>query len=137
MKPLLIISIILSSLTASAQTGIWFTRAELEMAADSALKGQQSTVDKAYLIQAVRALNSEVSKRMQAQTVCDSVTSEQAMRIDELERERNDQHGAATLANEKVKKNRIHVIIGKVAEVTAVVVVVVVSVLTIKREFDK
>lgn len=136
MKPLTIIAFLLT-FNASAQTGIWFTRAELEMAADSALKGQQSTVDKAYLIQAVRALNSEISKRTQSETVCDSVTSEQAIRIDELERERNEQHGAATLANEKVKKNRIHVIIGKVAEVTAVVVVVVVTALTIKREFDK
>ena len=133
MKPLLIISIILSSLTASAQTGIWFTRAELEMAADSALKGQQSTVDKAYLIQAVRALNSEVSKRMQAQTVCDSVTSEQAMRIDELERERNEQHGIATIEAERNKKGRTWKAIGKVA----VGVTVLVGVLVLKKEFTK
>ena len=133
MKPLLIISIILSSLTASAQTGIWFTRAELEMAADSALKGQQSTVDKAYLIQAVRALNSEVSKRMQAQTVCDSVTSEQSARIDELERERNEQHGIATMETQKRKKQKPWAIIGKVGTATVAVLVGVKLFVTIKE----
>ncbi len=131
MKLLTIIAFLLT-FTASAQTGIWFTRAELEMAADSALKGQQSTVDKAYLIQAVRALNSEVSKRMQAQTVCDSVTSEQAMRIDELERERNEQHGIATMETQKRKKQKPWAIVGKIGTGAVAVLVGVGLFFTVK-----
>ena len=135
MKLLTIIAFLLT-FNASAQTGIWFTRAELEMAADSALKGQQSTVDKAYLIQAVRALNSEVSKRMQAQTVCDSVTSEQAMQIDELERERNEQHGIATMETQKRKKQKPWAIVGKVGAATVAVLGVLGLFFTIKEAME-
>ena len=53
MKPLLIISILLSSFTANAQ-GIWFTSDELRQAADSALKGQAAVKRTAELTEAVK-----------------------------------------------------------------------------------
>ena len=117
--------------TASAQ--ITFTRAELEAAADSALMGQKAVVDREYLIQAVRALGKEVNTRKALQYKCDSMVSYLTSRADQLARERNEQHGIATIEAERNKKGRTWKAIGKVA----VGVTVLVGVLVLKKEFTK
>ncbi len=118
--------------TASAQ--ITFTRAELEAAADSALMGQKAVVDREYLIQAVRALGKEVQTRARRfNTNSNSMVSYLTSRADQLERERNEQHGIATIEAERNKKGRTWKAIGKVA----VGVTVLVGVLVLKKEFTK
>lgn len=115
----------------SAQ-GIYFTRAELEAAADSALKGMQSAADNGQLRAAVRQYTRAINKYEEAYLNCDSAMRSQVRISSRLRTDVDELEDTIYFRDQKIAKLKPWAAIGKITVAVAVVAVVVV-----KQEFDK
>lgn len=113
-----------------------FTRAELIAAADSALKGQASTIAERQLRAAVHALLRESAARSRESAYCDSLSTAQAETIAAGDERVERMEYAAQQNARRVDRLKPWATVGKVATFVVAGAAVVVGAVFIKREFE-
>lgn len=136
MRTVLLALLLSCSMVGSAQ-GIYFARAELEAAADSALKGMQSAADNGQLRAAVRQYTRAINKYEEAYLNCDSAMRSQVRISSRLRTDVDELEDTIYFRDQKIAKLKPWAAIGKITTICATVAVAVVAVVVVKQEFDK
>lgn len=132
-----LLALLLSCSVVGCAQGVYFTRAELEAAADSALKGMQSAEDKVQLQLALHQYVRAINRYEAAYMNCDSAMRAQARLNSMLRTDKEDLSDQLFFKDKKIAKLKPWATIGKITTICATVAVAVVAVVVVKQEFDK